>query len=54
MKITKTILSAVFLLGAMGPSVSSAAAAANVVSKDAFTEAVTWSISTIGSRDELH
>ena len=27
-----------FLLGAMGPSVSSAAAAASVVSKDAFTE----------------
>jgi hypothetical protein len=38
MKIRKTILSAVFLLGAMGPSISSAAAAASVVSKDAFTE----------------
>ena len=38
MKVKKTILSIVFLLGAMGPSVSSADAAASVVSKDAFTE----------------
>jgi hypothetical protein len=38
MKIKKTILSAVFILGAMGPSVASADAAASVASKDAFTE----------------
>ena len=38
MKVKKTIISAVFLLGAMGPSVSSAAAAASGVSKDAVTE----------------
>ena len=38
MKVKKTILSIVFLLGTMGPSVSSADAAASVVSKDAFTE----------------
>ena len=38
MKITKSILSAVFLLGAMGPSVSSGATAPSVVSKDGFTE----------------
>ena len=39
MKITKTILAAVFLLGAIGPSVPSAAAAATtVVSKDAFID----------------
>jgi hypothetical protein len=37
MKIKKTILSAVFVLGAMGPSVASADAAASVASKDAFT-----------------
>lgn len=34
----KTILAAVFLLGAIGPSVPSAAAAASVISKDAFTD----------------
>lgn len=38
MKIKKTILSAVFVLGAMGPSVASADATASVASKDAFTE----------------
>jgi hypothetical protein len=38
MKIKKTILSAVFVLGAMGPSVASADAAASGASKDAFTE----------------
>jgi hypothetical protein len=38
MTITKTILAAFFVLGAMGPNVSSAAPAAGVVSEDAITD----------------
>lgn len=37
MKITKTTLATIFLLGAMGPHIASAGGAAIVVSKDAFT-----------------
>ena len=38
MKVAKLILYAVFFLAAMGPSISSGAAAATVVSQDGFAE----------------